>query len=163
MSALIGKVERAWKSVLSTFADVPLRADGATPAVFKGRESSELERDRVVVEAEGGPEQPTGTGNRLMKMRVAVFAGADPDDTGDEEETTAAAEDRNDALCGAVFEKITEKIEDGTLVTELSAAVDDFFVFETGVQDEGEEPDVEGRGWVSARVYSVYCCGRDLT
>jgi hypothetical protein len=70
---------------------------------------------------------------------------------------------RNDALCGSVFEKIVEKIGDGTLVPDLNAAVDDFYVFEDGVQDDGEAPDIEGRGWVSARNYSVYCCGRDLT
>jgi hypothetical protein len=163
MSALIGKVETAWKSVISAFAGVPLRVDGETKAVYKGRESAELDRDRVVVECQGGPEEPRGSGNRLMKVRVAVFAGGDPDDETDPEETGEAALARNDALCGSVFEKITDKIGDGTLVPELNAAVDDFFVFEDAVTDEGEEPDIEGRGWVSARSYSVYCCGRDLS
>jgi hypothetical protein len=100
MSALRRKVETAMAAVIATLADVPVDAED-NPAIVKGADAGDLDRDRVLVECLGGPEEPHGTGNRRMKVRVTVVTGAD---VLDDDDDPAERHERN---CGAVFEGLT--------------------------------------------------------
>jgi hypothetical protein len=153
------KCESAWAKWIATLPGVPVieDSDPATPAVYKGADTSVVGRDRVVVNYLGGPEDPQGSGNRRGKVAVMVVSGADPED----EEAAADALARHQRNCEAVFLAIETAIAAGTLAGTLSALEADFYIF-TPVIDEGEDPDIEGRGWVESRIFTCYCCGVDI-
>lgn len=152
------KVEAAWAAWIAALPGVPVIEGTSTPAVYKGADASELSRDRVVVNCLGGPEEPQGSGNRMMKVAVMVVSGADPE----VDEDAAGALERHQGNLEAVYHAIESAIAAGTLAGALSAAAADFYVFDP-VTDEGEDPDQEGRGWVESRIFQCYCCGVDLS
>lgn len=119
--------------------------------ILKGADTATVARDRIVVSYLGGPEEPLGSGNRLSRVSVSVVSGADPDDDDEVEDALA----RHTLNCEAVFHFLENH---AGLAAALSAAVAHFHVFDP-VSDEGENPDVEGRGWIESRIYSQYCCG----
>ena len=162
MSALKRKTELAFAAVIATLAGIPMTTDAdgnSVPSIVKGADGSDLNLDRVVVACLGGPEQPQNSGNRLYQVRVTVISSADQVE-GDEDDDP---EERHFANCGAVFEGLTALAAGSDINALLSAAVADFYVYEDSFNELGEDPDIQGRAWEEARIYSVYVCGRDLT
>lgn len=166
--ALKGKLESAWAKVIAALVGVELLQ------VCKGADTAELTRDRVVIVAQRGPEEPMGSGNRRMLVKVMVVSAADSIDDSDDPLA------RHNANCGAVFEgletmRLADFRADSTVVTmdsdlftvdqelradlaELLTAQEDNFYCFSPVIDEGEDPDIEGRGWTEARMFTCYCC-----
>lgn len=135
--------------VENSFADL-LANDIALPAgvtILTGEDDDEQIRPCIVCHCSGGPEEPLGTGNRMMDVEIIVKGQVedDPDLLG------------HDAL--VKFMNDTLKIDE--LASELSSFAPSYFVFPP-VNDAGQTSNVNGRAAVHVQRFTVYCCESDL-
>jgi hypothetical protein len=146
------KVERAWAAVIPVVPEVAayFEANGAVQIV-KGRDPQEQERPCIVVEVTNTVEEPQGTGNFWVDVRVRVLAEADQQEPFDD---PAGA---HEGLCQAVIGGLSRD----DLHTLLSEAEADFYVWD-GIIDNGADPSVKGRSYEEGHLWRIYCCARDM-
>jgi hypothetical protein len=139
--SLKNKIESAFKTVLTA---TPL-ATGV--AVFLGVIDEEQIRPCVVINCDGGKEDPLGSGNRWMDVAVTVKSQVEDD----------AGLVAHHALITSVDSRL--KIDE--LAVDLSATTLLFHVFDPA-QDMGQTSSVIGRAAVHEQRFMIYCCEQDL-
>ena len=146
------KVERALANTIAALPEVVayFETNGAVQIV-KGRDPQEQERPCIVAEVTNSVEEPQGTGNYWVDLRLRVLSEADQQEPFDDKVGA------HEALCDAVLGGFKrDDIHD-----LLTAAEEDFHVYD-GVIDNGQDPSVHGRSYEAGHLYRLYCMRSDM-
>lgn len=139
--SLKNKIESAFETVLTA---TPLTSG---VSVFLGVIDEEQLRPCVVINCDGGTEDPLGSGNRWMNVTVTVKSQVEDD----------AGLVTHHALISSVDSRI--KIDE--LAADLSSTSASFHVFDPA-QDTGQTSSIIGRAAVHEQRFMIYCCENDL-
>lgn len=146
--ALKNLVETAFATIVAALDDLP-----AGTNVYTGEDNETQIRPCVVCHCLGGPEEPQGSGNRMMSVNIIMKSQADQEEESDPDTVTLHA-----ALVLAIEQGL--KVDD--LADQLSATMDGFTAFDP-VIDEGQSADPTGRAFTDTQQFRVYCCLADVT
>lgn len=154
---LKGKLEQACALVINTHSALrPALRD----QVYLGADEDEVAKPCVICSAAAGDsEEPAMSGNRMFQVKILVFGQAELEEGDPVEE--------HNANVAAVF-GILKEADDGeewgqTLAKRLTAAVDEFTVYDEGISDAGEDPEIQGRAYADSLVLDVFCCNADIS
>lgn len=154
---LKAKLEQACAIVLNTHPDLP---EELRDKIYLGADEDMVAKPCVICHVQAGQnEDPSMAGNRMYQVKILVYGQAELEDGDPLEE--------HNANVAAVF-GIIKEADDGeewgqTLAKRLTAAVDDFTVYDEGIQDAGEDPQIQGRAFVDSLMLDVFCCNADIS
>ena len=150
-----GQVERACRAALMGLADYP-----AGLGCYLVADQEEQVRPCVVVEC-FRLEDPEEGGNQWCHVRVLVKSEGDRQEA--EDDMVTEHDDRVEAVIGSLLtpdeELATDEEQREALATLISEAEEDFTVL--GLIHDGGDPDLDGRAFVDAHMFRLYCMGRD--
>jgi hypothetical protein len=138
MQDLLNNIESACKLILEA------EATGVT--VFAGQTEDSQVRPSVTIYAQGGDENPQGSGNFNINLMVAIRSNASDDSIAQHRATCRS-------LLGAMMED--------DLSDQLSAAVSDLHVF--GISNRRCREDKEDGSWLTELSFDCYACPMEIT
>lgn len=145
---LDGKLEAVAAAFIAAIAGRP-----AGHAVMKGHDQEEKVYPCTICYSRGGPEEPLGSGNRLIRLTFINQSDAERDDALDD--PLKAHNDLNELIFGAL------KIDD--LAAQLNAKAAelgiDITVFDP-IEDVGSDPELAGRAFqddLNLQMYVANC------
>lgn len=148
IDSLEQKVEYSFMAVLSDAGIEELAQ------FMAGHESEEQSGPYMVFSCVGGPEDPFGSGNYNMKLRLTYYTPADRDLVNE----TTTEEPRQ--MHGNLVQKGRQALSISNLVDELTAQEDDFAVFL--VIHEQSDSGFDGRFMWTQDEFEVHCTRADV-
>ena len=123
-------------------------SNGATHAIniYTGQGDYEKQHPSLVIHAEGGSENPQGSGNFTLTVQCELRTSAD---------TRALPEWRE------LERDIFAALMMDNLAAQLSGEADNLFVF--GISNRSMRGAVEENEWLSVLSFDAYCCRSDLS
>lgn len=150
------KLEEALVAVLTA----PVQAINASCAVVPGKSSDADPQTPIFICAAtgNGEMDPPFSGNFWLTGEISFYHTAVQNEDGSDANATDPKDD-DLALWGGMLEALI--VDD--IADQLTAAVDDFTVFPSGVIFSAPERDQSGAFWMDKIQFRVYCCCRSFS